>query len=268
MTLLQAFILGIVQGITEFFPVSSSAHLRMCKHFFGISDGEHLLYFDLLCHLGTLLALIGYLRRDIMQVLCNKRELLLFFVALMPLVPAYFLLKPLRLALSHPAYLGYCLLISAAFLCIASLLPSFVYAQHAPHDATPLPKRRAYLHALAIGTMQALALVPGISRSGSSITAARLCGWSWKEAAQFSFLLAIPTILGGEFLETIRWMGGSSEALGAILPSRYAVGFATSWGVGHLAVRAVFWAYERGQVLPFAWYCVGAAFVAFTQAPH
>lgn len=245
MTFLQALILGIVQGITEFFPVSSSAHLRLFKKILGISDGEHLLYFDLLCHAGTLLALMIYLRKEIFLVLKSSSKIFLFFIALLPLVPAYFLLKPLRIALSDPGYLWIFLFITALILFAAS----FNYK----------PKTPKRLHALWIGIAQSVALLPGISRSGSTIAMARFCGWSLLEGAKFSFLLAVPTILGGEILETVKLVRGSTSAISWDI---YLAGFFSSFGCGLFSCRAVFWIYERKIIRPFAWYCLVASIFA------
>ena len=261
-TLLQALILGIVQGLTEFFPVSSSAHLRLFKRLLGVSDGEHLLYFDLLCHAGTLLALLIYLRRDIWKVVATPRQIGLFTLALLPLVPGYFLLKPVRLALSDPSYLGYFLILTGALLFAASKKPVLAAAGGRNQTGEEIRPPQKWRDVLSIGLMQTMALVPGISRSGSTIAAARFCGWSWLDAARFSFLLAVPTILGGELLETWKMMRGSSEAMGAVPWASYAAGFGTSFGVGLFAVRAVFWIYERGKVAPFAWYCIGMGVLA------
>ncbi|HSX12875.1 MAG TPA: undecaprenyl-diphosphate phosphatase [Chlamydiales bacterium] len=246
MTFFQALILGIVQGITEFFPISSSAHLRLFKNLMHIPDGEHLLYFDLLCHAGTLLAVIIYLRKEVFLVLASMRKIGLFFLALLPLVPAYFLLKPVRIALSDPMYLGYFLLVTALILFSAS----FIVKKNPPKT----------IHALWIGMAQALALIPGISRSGSTIAVARFCGWTLKEGALFSFLLAIPTILGGELLETIQLLKSTSAS---IVPwTSYAAGFLASFGSGLFSCRTVFWIYERGLIRPFAWYCLTVGLIA------
>lgn len=247
MTLIQAILLGLVQGLTEFFPISSSAHLRLAKWFLGMEGGEHFLFFDLVCHSGTLLALLFTLRKDIWTVLTNMRQIALFTVALLPLVPAYFILKPLRVAASDPSYLGYCLMATAGLLFIASRKQ-----ESAPTDVAPKWK-----HVLCIGLMQTMALIPGISRSGSTIAAGRFCGWEWKSAARFSFLLAVPTIVGGQVLETAKLIGGHSEAVGAVSTACYAAGFIAAFGLGLLAVRFVFWVYEKGSVRPFAWYCLG-----------
>ncbi len=253
MTYIQALILGIVQGITEFFPVSSSAHLRLCKKLLGIPDGEHLLYFDLLCHAGTLLALILFLRKDILLILKDLQKIKLYFIALLPLVPAYFLLKPVRIALSDPSYLGYFLLVTAAILFAASKKKTPLIGQE---------KSQKWKNVLWIGFAQAAALIPGISRSGSTIATARFCGWSLHEGAKFSFLLAIPTILGGEFLETVKLLQNSSEAGNSVSLWSYGIGFMASFGIGLFSVRAVFWIYERNIVRPFAWYCLGIGIIA------
>src|SRR3990167_5485447 len=232
MTILHALILGIVQGLTEFFPVSSSAHLRLAKWLIGIPDGEHLLFFDLLCHSGTLLALILYLRKEIFAALANMKSLLLFALALFPLVPAYFLLKPIRVALSKPEYLGYFLIVTALLLFAASR------KKQAKEDGKASPKVK---DVLCIGFMQAMALIPGISRSGSTIATARLLGWQWSSAARFSFLLAIPAILGGQALEILKNLSSEESVFATVPLSSYAIGFFASFALGLLGVRFVFW---------------------------
>lgn len=251
-TWLQALLLGIVQGMTEFFPVSSSAHLRITKKFLGLADGEHLLYFDLMCHAGTLLALIFFMRREIKSVFSSWRQMSLFSLALTPLIPAYFFLKPVRIALSNPSFLGFFLMLTGGLLFWAARKKALVVANGPIQGAHEIGAKEA----LAIGAMQALALIPGISRSGSTIAAGRLLGSSWLESARFSFLLAVPTILGGEFLETIKWFRHQSDSVGSLSWEIYAIGFAASFGVGLLGVRFVFWVYERGKITPIAWYCL------------
>ena len=253
LTFFQALILGIVQGITEFFPISSSAHLRLFKWLFNIPDGEHLLYFDLLCHMGTLLALILYLRKEIWAVLRDVQQIAYFTLALLPLIPGYFLLKPLRIALSDPSYLGYCFLFTGVLLWVAS-------QKRAP---ALIPTK--WTDVVWIGVMQTMALIPGISRSGSTIATARLRGWDWMRAAKFSFLLAVPTILGGEILETLRLIQGSSEASGAVSMTAYGTGFIASFCMGLFGVRAIFWIYEREKVRPLAWYCLGIGLISLAM---
>ncbi len=245
LSLIQAIILGIIQGLTEFFPVSSSAHLKLAKWMMGIEDGEGLIYFDLMCHAGTLLALLIFLRKDILEILKTPKKMGLYFLALIPLIPAYFFLKPLRILASEPCYLGYSLLFTSLLLFTAS-------------KKIAVSPTKKWGHVLCIGVMQSMALIPGVSRSGSTIAAARFCGWEWKEAAKFSFLLAIPTILGGEILETMKGHG-ASQVSGAC----YGAGFFASFLVGAVAVPFVFWIYENEKVRPIAWYCMGAGLFAW-----
>jgi undecaprenyl-diphosphatase len=239
MSFIQAIVLGLIQGITEFFPISSSAHLKLAKWLLGINDGEHLIFFDLICHSGTLLALLIFLKKDVWEVLKSGKKLALYFLALAPLIPAYFLLKPIRIIASEPVFLGPALMITGSLLMAASRKKEVV-----------LPSKK-WQHVLCIGVMQTMALIPGISRSGSTIAAARFCGWNWRDAAKFSFLLAIPTILGGECLEFLRGHTVSELPL-----SCYAGGFFASFVLGLFGVRFIFWVYETGKVKPFAWYCL------------
>ncbi len=250
MTFLQALILGIVQGITEFFPVSSSAHLRIAKKLLGIADGEHLLYFDLLCHFGTLLALIIYLRKEILVTIKSKQQIALFFLGIIPLIPGYFLLKPLRIALSDPSYLGFFLLLTSALLFAAGSIRNKPNQEH------------SWSKAIWIGLAQTCALIPGISRSCATITMARFHGIPFLKGAQFSFLLAIPTILGGEFLETIKLASSHQEFTTNIPLTSYIASFCSSFGCGLFSVRSVFWIYKREVIYPFAWYCLGVGFIA------
>lgn len=236
-SLIQAFILGLIQGIAEFFPISSSAHLKFARFLMGIPDSPNWLYFDLACHVGTWLALLIFLRKEVIETLLDWRKIVLFSIALAPLVPAYFLLKPLLGSLPNTGYF----LIATSGLLFLGLLKY-------------KPRGRKWTNVLFIGVMQALALLPGISRSGSTIAAARFCGWSWLDGAKFSFLLAIPTILGGEVLESMKLFRGETTGveLGPCI-----VGLCTSFAVGLIAVRFVFWFYAREIVKPFAWYCLG-----------
>ena len=195
MSPLISLLLGIVQGITEFLPVSSSAHLKLAKLLFHQGEGEQQVIFDLFCHLGTLLALIAFLRGMIFRLFTqDRKKLLLLFLALLPLVPAYFLLKPLRDYLGQSHYLGF-------FLIGTSLM---LFAADRFRLKTEVAEGWSAKDTLWIGAMQSMALIPGISRSASTITCAKMLGWKAEEAVQFSFLLAIPTVIGGNMLELFK----------------------------------------------------------------
>jgi undecaprenyl-diphosphatase len=240
MSIFHAFFLGLLQGATEFFPVSSSAHLKLAKFFLGIEGGESQVMFDLICHLGTLVALLYFLRVEIRTL--SAARIKPFFFALLPLIPAYFLLKPVRDAASKIEFVGIFLLLTSGILFMG--------------EGIRLRRERKKTNDFVlIGAMQSLALLPGISRSASTISCARILGWSPKEAVRFSFLLAIPTIIGGNSLELLK-IALSSEDLKPLSFSTYAVGFFSSLIVGLIAVHFGFKLLERGCFKPFAWYCL------------
>jgi len=240
MNWLHAFCLGLIQGVTEFFPVSSSAHLKVFKTFFGISTET--VIFDLFCHLGTLLALIVYFRRDLLEFFYYPRRLIPFAIALAPLVPFYFALKSVREALSKPEYLGFCLIGTAAILFIASLLHRKAKAKISNQDA------------LWIGTFQGIALIPGISRSAATIGAGLWRGATPCEAVRFSFLLSIPAVSGGTFLELYKAKSHLSSMQVDLL--HCLIGFATAAIVGLVVVRFAIPLLQKRVLKPFAGYCL------------
>lgn len=259
LSLLEALILGLVQGITEFLPISSSAHLQFTRWLLGVAQSDSLQYFDLACHAGTVLAVTIYLRKQVAKILTSLSCLVSFSLALIPLIPVYFLVKPFHQALEKPSFVGYGLLITSLMLFFTSK-----YGREKQNSLTSFSSasRLKWQDMLCIGVMQTLALMPGISRSGSTMTAARLRGWSWLDAARFSFLLAIPSVLGGECLETIKLMRGEPGTLSILPWSCYAVGFLSAFGSGLFSIRWVFQFYETFNVLPFAYYCAGAGLLA------
>jgi len=263
MSFIQAFILGIIQGITEFLPVSSSTHLTFAKQLMGIESSEWLLEFDLICHIGTLFAIVAIFGRDILKILCSPRLMTLFTIALLPLVPAYFLLKPLRLLLSHDAgffLIGTSLWMFAAssrFFALSPAAASLAVKSDCAVQA-PVIEAAKWHNVLWIGIAQSLALLPGISRSGSTISTARMLGWEWKEAARFSFLLSVPTILGGSGMEIVH----SSHMIAAMPWNVCMIGFGASFVTGLGAIRLLFWMLNRTTLRPFAWYCMIIAIIS------
>jgi len=247
MSLIEAFIFGLLQGLTEFLPISSSAHVKLAKLLFHVESSESQVIFDLVCHLGTLLALLIYLRKEIAQLLRSERQKLrLLFVALLPLIPCYFLLKPLRDFASDPRFLGVCLMGTALILFLG---------QKWKIRRTEPPKQ-SIRDGLWIGAMQSAALIPGISRSASTISCAKMLGWEAREAVRFSFLLSIPTIIGGNCLELLKIYLSHEKPDAVSLPA-CAVGLCTSFIFGFLIVRFALSFLEKGNLKPFAWYCLG-----------
>lgn len=244
MSFIEALILGLIQGLTEFFPISSSAHLKLAKLILGIEASENHVIFDLFCHFGTLIALIYFFSHEIKQIILNDRKKVgLFFIALMPLIPSYFLLKPIRDAASDIHFLGICMVCTAIILFVAGRIKI-------SRERQKTPKKDAF----CIGAMQAAALIPGISRSAATIGAAKSLGWTAREAVQFSFLLSIPTILGGTSLELFK-IALSPHPMPIFLP-HCLIGFAASLGAGLLVVSPAIHFLEKGNLKPFAWYCL------------
>ncbi len=248
MSLIEAFIFGLLQGLTEFLPVSSSAHVKLAKLFFNIESSESQVIFDLVCHLGTLFALLYFLREEIMRLFrSDRRKLFLLCLATVPLVPCYFMLKPLRDFASNPQFLGLCLILTGGIL--------FLGQKWRVKQTAPIAFKNQVSDVLWIGMMQSAALIPGISRSASTISCANILGWDPKEAVRFSFLLSIPTIIGGNCLELLKIYLSKETLVAVSLPS-CAMGFFTSLLFGLLVIRFALSYLEKGNLKPFAVYCL------------
>jgi undecaprenyl-diphosphatase len=248
MNWLEALIFGVLQGLTEFLPISSSAHVKLAKLLFHIESSESQVIFDLICHLGTLSALLYFLKEEVRSLFVHeRRKLLLLLIALIPLIPCYFLLKPLRDLASHPHCLGWCLIVTSGILFTAQKWR----LRHAP----PETFSKQIQASLWIGALQSAALIPGISRSASTICCAKVLGWTAKEAVRFSFLLSIPTIIGGNCLEIFK-LYVSGQLPSSLSLSTCLVGFGASLVCGLCIVRFAISYLEKGNFRPFAWYCL------------
>lgn len=240
MSLIIALILGVIQGLTEFFPISSSAHIEIAKNL--LSNANTSIFFDLACHLGTLLALLWFFKNEIIIIMkTNKKKILYLFLALLPLVPSYFLFEKLLCFFSDPKYLG-ALIMTTGGILIAGQKIRVKKQGNIIRDL------------LLIGTIQTCALLPGISRSASTISCAKILGWSQTEAVRFSFLLAIPTIIGGTVIKIYKFIN-SGQLLNSIGMDCF-VGFGaaavTGFAIVHIAIRTL----EKGSHTRFAWYCL------------
>lgn len=239
MSLIMAIILGIIQGLTEFFPISSSTHITIARLFLHFHELPKI--FDLCCHLGTLLSLFLFFKTEIRELFTIDRKKIPHFIfALVPLIPFYFILKPLRHFTLDSSFLGLFLILTSGMLFLAGFL------------RFPRMKPNILRDVILIGTMQSMALIPGISRSASTISCAHVLGWSTKEAVRFSFLLSIPTILGGNLMECILYYKEFIQ----LFSLECFVGFITSFLVGGIMIRFAMRFLEKGNLRPFAWYCL------------
>lgn len=184
MGILESIVLGIVQGLTEFLPVSSSGHLVLLHNVFGLSEPQ--LFFDTMLHLGTLVAVILVLWKNILDLFRKPVMLLYLVIATIPAIIITLLFKDFIELTFTGLFLGYGFLLTAIILTLAEILSKRVGKKRNINAGI----------SLAMGTMQALAIFPGISRSGSTIAGGLACGINRKEAATFSFLMSIPAILG------------------------------------------------------------------------
>lgn len=186
MTLFQAVIFGIVQGLTEFLPVSSSGHLYLIQTIMGTNED---IGFFIWLHVGTLAAVMVYYRKSLLELITHpkSKKLLYLLVASLPT----FVIAVLFKLLMPTEIEKYLLPLGFLGTFILLLLSN-------PSKKAPLPLNSLGIHgALTVGTVQGLAVIPGLSRSGSTITALTKIGVNRDDAAEFSFLLSIPVILGG-----------------------------------------------------------------------
>jgi undecaprenyl-diphosphatase len=260
--LLQAVLLGIVQGIAEFLPISSSGHLVVLQHLFerlfpGSASSEHLLM-NVTLHVGTLGSILVVYRNDLRRLVFRPRLCLQVIVATIPAAVVGLMLKSyLEEAFESPVVVACGWLMTAAFL---------LTAQRFERDEVPIDSM-TFRQSLVVGMFQALALVPGLSRSGSTISAGLYTGLTRTAAAEFSFLIAIPVIAGAAAVESRplwqAWLFGGSEAAvtapSSLLP--LAVGMLTAFVVGIAALRGLLAMIARRRLHWFAWYCVLAAVV-------
>lgn len=245
MTTLEALFLGCLQGFTEFLPVSSSGHLSLFQTLFGMGDPRDYLLFDLVCHLGTLLALCIYYFPRLMALLHDDRATLLkLTVATLPLFAVALLLPYIESIYADPTWMGLSFLATATLLYLSS------------RELSPVKEPRRWRDPIVIGCCQAIAVLPGLSRSGTTIAAARLLRWSPADAVSFSFLLAIPAILGGATLQLLKLLVSKEPPAPDIAITTYMMGFAASFLVGSLAITLATKIVMRGAMVYFAWYCL------------
>lgn len=267
MTLLQILLLGIVQGLTEFLPVSSSGHLVVVNALlqtWGSEPVEDLVEVNIVLHLGTLAAVAIYYRREIWRLLGKDRRVIpLLVVGTIPAAVIGVTIKKLlpdsveAAILENPLLAGLMFPVTAAALVWAMRRPA------GPHSYTELSMG----HAFVVGLAQAAALLPGISRSGATIAAGLGVGQSRRSSATFAFLLALPAIAGAGVLEALEmWEAGGAQTAPGIL----AVGFAVSMAVGLGALMLLIRWVERGKLAWFAYYLVplGIATVLWQLAAY
>ncbi|WP_346699969.1 undecaprenyl-diphosphate phosphatase [uncultured Alistipes sp.] len=260
MDTLQAILLGIVQGITEFLPVSSSGHLQIAKELLGVQLEENLT-FDVALHAATVLSTIVVLWSEIRRLLkglfsrhFNEEQayILKIVVSMIPIGIVGLLLKEqLNALLDAPCILA---VVGAMLLLTAALLAFAYYAK--PRQKENISYRDAFI----IGLAQACAAMPGLSRSGSTIATGLLLGNKKAAVAQFSFLMVLVPILGETLLEAVK--GELTAGVGTV---PLIAGAAASFITGCLACKFMLEIVKRGRLIWFAVYCALAGTVSIAS---
>lgn len=246
MTLFQAFILGMVQGLTEFLPVSSSGHLVIFQHIFAIEEPP--LTFDVLVHLGTLVAVFFAFWEDIWGIIKKpfRRLTYLLIVGCIPAGLAGFLLAPyFRKAFESLLVVGIALIFTGILLSLSEHLSK-------KHVGLKKEDETGFSDVIFIGILQALAIIPGLSRSGSTIAAGLIAGLDREFAARYSFLLSIPVIIGAAIFE-LSGVFVTGIATSNILP--YILGTVTAAVFGFFAIKIVLDLVRKGKLSYFSYYC-------------
>jgi len=283
MTVFQSILLGIVQGLTEFLPISSSGHLIIFQSLLKLSDTSRYLLFDIVLHVGTLISicivfwkdiksitveffklLIGCfdknsrknIKSDIKSMNNSKKLLYLLVVATVPLIFVVFIKKYVDALFSSLLLVGFMLILTSIILFLTDKLI----------DSRKNFSNMSYLDALITGIFQLFAVIPGISRSGSTIFGAVLCGLKREIAVKFSMLMSIMAVLGA-LVGTIKDLFSSSaNTLIAYVPiTSYLTGFLVSAITGVFAIRFLIKLISNRKLKYFAVYCliVGIVVIIF-----
>ena len=263
MNIFEAIMQGIIQGLTEFLPVSSSGHLSLYQHFTG-NSGEGALLFSAVLHLGTLVAVFTAFRKTIWELIKElgfmikdiftgkfkwkemnppRRAIIMMIISLLILIPFY-IFKDFFEGVSEDSDIiveGICFLYTATILFLSDRC---VKGNKKFGDIT-------VKNAVTVGAFQGVALLPGVSRSGSTISGGLFCGFERETAVQYSFILGIPAILGGCLLQV---KDAVDQKAMDIEPLNFAVGFIVSAIVGICAIKMVNWLVKSDKFKIFAVY--------------
>ena len=261
MTYFSSFIMGLVQGVAEFLPISSSGHLAIAENLLGMETAVPE-FFDVLLHLGTLLAVFVAYWKDICQIVAEfflgvrdiargttprqvppaRRMILLIVVATLPLLVVLPIHKKVQALSGNMVFVGAALVATGFLLFVCDLL----------RKGKKTESRATLVDALVVGVAQAIATLPGISRSGMTISAGCFCGFERRFAVRFSFLMSIPAILGANVLSLV-----DAVKAGIVWEEvpMYLLGVITAAVVGYACIRLLKLVAEKGRFGAFSYYC-------------
>ena len=266
MSYLMSAVLGFVQGVAEFLPISSSGHLTLLQHFFGMEEVDNL--FNILLHFATLLAVCVYYFQDVAEMVVEffrgiaalfsrtpsrgrppeaRRLVLLIIVATLPLFAVMLIQDAVESIGNYPAAVSVMLLVTG---CILFLSDRMGGGRKTARNAT-------LRDALLVGVAQGFATVPGLSRSGTTISAGMALGFDRKFAVRFSFLMSLPAVLGATILKVKDALSDPASLPEGMLP-KYLLGMVIAGVVGYFSIRLVNLLADKGRFGAFAYYCWAA----------
>ncbi len=269
MSYISAIILGLVQGVAEFLPISSSGHLSLFQHFFQLTDVEHdHMFFSVLLHLGTLVAVFFAYRRDIAELLREffcmvhlrklpqgqtpdipaRRMILMIIVATLPLLLVFPIKDRVELLYQNTFFIAFALVLTGTLLFVSDRMPR----GHKTAGTATMGD------AILVGLAQAVAVVPGLSRSGTTISAGMARGFDRTYAVKFSFLMSIPAVLGANILSIVDAVKAGIDT--SLLPM-YLVGVLVAMVSGYASISLLRFIARKGRFGGFAYYCWGAGLV-------
>jgi len=269
--ILKAAFYGIVQGLTEFLPVSSSGHLAILKNIFGL-DFDDAILFTLILHLGSLVAVFIVYRKEIKElVFCfivlllkfctgkfkykklspGEKFVIMIFLATLPLVAGALISGQIESLADNTKLIGGFLMINSVILFLSDRIPNGDLT-----EKTATPK-----NALFVGVCQIIAVVPGISRSGATITGGLLCGFNRQFAVKFSFIMSIPAILGSSVFKIADYAASDSQFT-FLMFMMCVIGFAFAFVSGIIAIVAINIIARKKNFTYFAIYCFIAGLLA------
>jgi len=261
MSLLQAIFLGVLQGVTEFFPISSSGHLVLAEEFFGFQAPD-LVAFNVFLHVATLFAVVLYFRKQLIDLarglfVKDKEQLNLFWALVIGTIPAVIIGLSFKDIVEDTLSNGKSVLIAMFFTGIYFTLAEKFQTKHQEKQKITISK------GLLIGISQAFALIPGISRSGSTLSTGLFFKLDREKSAEYSFLLAIPAIGGAGLLTVLDLLETGTRDIDWLI---YGSGFLASLLSGYFAISFLMKLYKKHSLYGFAGYllllaCLGTAVV-------
>lgn len=269
--IVKAAFFGILQGFTEFLPVSSSGHIAIFKNIFGL-DFDDAILFTLVLHLGSLVAVFIIYHKDIKNLFIgfitlmikiftgkfkynrttpDERFVIMIFIATVPLIIGAFIDKQIEILTDYTKVIGLFLIINAVVLFFSDRIPAGNLT-----EKTATPK-----NALFVGLCQLIAVAPGISRSGSTITGGLINGFDRRFAVKFAFIMSIPAILGASVFKFADF-AGSDNAVTGLMVGQCISGFVFAFAAGIIAIVCVNIIARKKNFTWFALYCLIAGLIA------